>query len=426
MAGRFSGLIRDLDGLLGHLERLGLDDAEEPSLFKVFDGARLAALREAIAYAKENGLCLIEAADVVVPVSQEATTDPRNFREASAFDPPAKGQRRWYDEPVRTDQPAYAKLLAHPTPLTNDTVRIRKLFGRKETGVVLPNYYFFRGELRKYLNSKRHLPVLHANGNIRPCRIGRLKTTKREIDTKPFHRRAFEYDQKEYAKLTHQDPLERVDSAISGFGDIPKDMLKIGMFFAWADEPELSRRQYQNALNAADAILESDKDKAETFAFPGNRAKVLRAKWFAESLLGQTPPLSGLGKAASMYFDYASGLARSDWYEYVVIDYVDFAMTAILSTDHDLALKMLNINRPLHDCHELAELCKKLAEHLPAAPGLIRQCEELLDVMRHPAGGQFLSFSEFTSVQLALMVQPDLSNAEDKPDIAAAVASLVD
>lgn len=167
-----SGVITDLDGLERELMKLGLDDKNDPpALFTVFDGIGLASLREAIAYCKRHDLALIEAADVVVPIADEASTDPDNLREAEGFDEPSTEGRQWF-EPPQPDRPlAFDAFRRFNYPLGNDTVVVRNLLGRNRVGTLVPLYLVPGLDQKKY-RYNLYKAVLFDDGQVEPGENG--------------------------------------------------------------------------------------------------------------------------------------------------------------------------------------------------------------------------------------------------------------
>ena len=402
-----SGVITDVERLERELMRLGLEDKNgSPALFKVFDSERLASLREAIAYCKQHDLALMEASDVVVPIADEASTDPDNLREAEAFDEPSQEGRRWFEPPHQERRPAFERFTQCTDPLLNDTVVVRKLLGRNRVGTLVP-LYLVPGLDRKKHNSHFYHAVLFDDGRVEPVRKRRVKFRKRVSSYREYRRRNFEFERSFYEDQAKSHPGPEIQSAKGGMGGIPDWILNTGLTVAFVGEWEIADAIFDKALLAAEIIIDEKHAERDEYSYPGNLAEVLRARWFAEALLNRSPEPEKLIEACEVYRQYAEEMKRSDWHEFVARDYVDFVLTSLVAGRPDFALEMLNLKRPFFDQDELMSVYRSIANARRGSAGstaLAEHSGQLLEVIRHPQGGRFLSHGTLTGIQLALMM----------------------
>ncbi len=406
-----SGIITDLDQLERSLQRLGLDHAKSPTLFSVFDRATLASLREAIAYCREHGLALMEATDVVVPITDESGTDPGNFREAEHFDEPSTSGRRWFEPPRQEKSSAFDRFNSSREPLANDTVEVRRLLGRNRIGTVVPLYLVPELDRRKH-SYTRFDAVLYTEGDIQPVRKRRLKARKRAQSHREYLRRIFEYERSHYEQTAEEHPGMEIESAQSGIGGIPDRVLRSGLLVAKVGEWELADKLFDRALIAAKLIIDDKHDERDAHGYPGNRADVIRTRWFAEALLKRPQDSEALVGACKLHCEFARGLGQSRWHEYAQRDYVDFVLTSLVAGWPDLARHMLEFPRPFDDETELRETYAEIASigsDSAKVHALLERCLQLLEVMRHPNGGKFLRYGTLTGIQLALVADKYLA-----------------
>ena len=397
------GVIADVDELERSLRRLGLE-GNEPLLFTVFDAAALASLRETIAYCREHNLALIEAADVVIPIADEARTDPDHYREAEEFDEPSAGERQWFEPPRQQQAPAFERLRSCAEPLANDTVVIKRLLGRNRRGIHVPLYLVPNLDRKKYLYTK-YDAVLHDDGQIRPELRRRLKVIERASSHRDYRRRLFEYERSFYEEEAETHPGPDIETAQRSFGDIPERILESGLAAAAVGEWAIADGIFRNALLAADIIIGGKKAEQDEYSYPGNLAEVMRTRWFAGDLLGRSPEPETLADSCKIYRDYAESLSRSRWTEYSQRDYVDFVLTSLVAGRTDLALEMLDLRRPFDRQSELISVYRSVAaarRGSAEARVTLERCMQLLDVIRHPHGGRFLPSGRLTGIQLAL------------------------
>lgn len=411
-----SGVITNVDRLERELMRLGLDDKNgSPTLFQVFDGERLASLREAIAYCKQHDLALMEAADVVVPIADEASTDADNLREAEAFDEPSPEGRQWFEPPRQERRHAFERFTDFKQPLLNDSVLVRKLLGRNRVGTLVP-LYLVPGLDHKEHNSHFYQAVLFDHGRIEPVRVRRIEFRERASSYREYRRRNFEFERSFYEEQAESHPGPQIQSARSGIGDIPNRILDTGLTAAFVGEWEIAEAHFEKALLAAEIIIDEKHAERDEYSYPGNVAEVLRARWFAEVLLGRSPKPEKLIEACGVYCQFAAGLKRSDWHEFTARDYVDFVLTSLVAGRPDFAREMLDFKRPFYDQVELISVSRSIANARRGSAGataLAEHCRQLLEIMRHPQGGLFLSHGTLTGIQLALAVDRYLAETPE-------------
>lgn len=418
-----SGVITDLDQLERNLERLGLDNNNPPTLFTVFDRATLASLREAIAYCREHDLALIEAADVVVPIADETGTDADNFREAEQFEEPSSSSRQWFEPPCQEKPPAFEAFSASTEPLVNDTVEVRRLFGRNRIGTLVPLYLVPEIDRQKFLYT-RFDAVLYAEGDIRPVRKRRLKVRERARSHREYLRRIFQHERSHYEQLAEEHPGTNIESARNGIGRIPDQILSSGLLVAKVGEWEIANKLFNRALLAADIIIRDKHDERDAHGYPGNRAEVIRTRWFANSLLDQPQDSEALVSACELHCQFAKQISPSQWHEYAQRDYIDFVLTGLVADRPDIARQMLKFPRHFDDQKELRQTYTEIANigsSSARAHTLTERCMQLLDVIRHPHGGKFLSYQALTGVQLALVVDKYFAETPSWSDIRAVV-----
>lgn len=405
-----SGVITDLDALERNLQKLGLD-GDSPTLFGVFDAGRLASLREAIAYCHQHDLALIEGADIVVPIAGDAGTDADNFREAEHFDEPVSGERQWFEPPKQDRRPAFEALRDATEPLVNDTVSVRRLFGRNRTGTLVPLYLVPDLDRKKYLYT-RYAAVLFDDEHVVPVRRRRLKVLERASSHRDYLRRLFEHERSYFEEKGEAHPGPDIESAKRGIGDIPERILESGLAAAAVGEWAIADAIFQNALLAADIIIRDKHAERDAYSYPGNVSSVLRTQWFARALLDQSPDPEVLVEVCNTHCEYAKNLKRSEWSEYKQRDYVDFILTSLVAGRPDRALEMLEFQRPFDDQAELISVYQRIATADRAsakAQQTLERCMQLLEVIRHPNGGRFLLSARLTGVQLALVTDQFLA-----------------
>lgn len=401
-----SGIITDLDRLEQNLARLGLDDKNDPpALFTVFDGIRLASLREAIAYCKQHNLALLEASDVVVPIAGESGTDPDNFREAEGFDPPSSTERQWFEQPAQARQPAFEALQAANELLSNDTVIVRRLFGRNRTATVVPLYLVPELDRRKYHHDK-YVAAVYNNGLIQPVRRRSLKVLQRASSHGEYRRRNFEYERSFYEEQGEADPGPGIVSAQIRIGEIPQQILNVGLSAASVGEWKIANAIFDKALLASEIIIRDKHMERDTHSYPENVANLLRTQWFTLALMDQSLDSETLTEACETYYEFAKNLNRSQWDEYKQQNYVEFVLTSLVAGRPNLALEMLDLNRPFDDQSELVSVYRSIANAKrgsAAAKAILERCMRLLEVIRHPQGSTFLWHGGLTGIQLALV-----------------------
>ena len=406
-----SGIVTDLNRLERQLERLGLDDNETPTLFRVFDRATLASLREAIAYCRKHGLALMEAADVVVPIANETRSDPDRLREAELFDTVQSDIRPWFEPPVAERAGAFEALETSDEALLNDTVEVRHIFRRNTVGTLVPLYLVPQLDRRKYPHPDFGA-VLDAEEGVRPVRRRRIRLRERAVSNNAYLRRIFEHERFHYEQLAEEDPTAEIESAQTGIGSIPDRILNTGLFAARVGEWQLAERVFGRALRSADIVLDGKHDQRDSHAYPGNRAAVIRTRWFAKALLDQSEEGSVLAEACELHCEFAKQLRPVQWHEYAQRDYLDFVLTSLFADRPDLTRQMLEFPRPFDEHGELRRTYADIADigSRPAGrPALLERCMQLLEVIRHPQGGRFLSFSTLTGIQLAMVAGRDLA-----------------
>ncbi len=409
-----SGVVIDIDALECNLRRLGFD-GESPTLFAVFDGSTLASLREAIAYCRQHNLALIEATDLIVPIADEARTDPDNCREAETFDESSSDDRQWFEPPRQHRLPAFERLQTHAKPLVNDTVVVKRLFGRNRVGIHVPLYLVPNLDRKRYLYTK-YTAVLFDDGQIRPELRRRLKVLNRPTSHRDHWRRLFEHERSFYEEEGNSHPGPDIEAAQRGIGDIPQRILETGLAAAAVGEWKIADAIFRNALLAADIIIRDKHAERDDFGYPGNLANVMRAQWFARALLDQPAPLEPLAECCEIYLEYAKALTPSQWTEYKQSDYVGFVLTSLVAGRPDRALGMLGLRRPFDDQAEIISVCRSLAtaERGSAQADATRdRCLRLLEVIRHPHGGKFLLSDGLTGIQLAMATQQYLAGTRD-------------
>ena len=405
-----SGVITDLDKLERNLRRLGLD-GDPPKLFTVFDGSTLASLRETIAYCRKHDLALIEAADIVVPITGDAGTDPEHYREAEHFDESSNGDRQWFEPPSHNRRPAFEALQASTEPLANDAVAVKRLIGRNRTGLLVPLYLVPDLDRQKFLYTK-YAAVLYDDGKTAPVLKRRLKVVRRSFSHRGYWRRLFEYERSFYEDEARADPSPDIEAAQIGIGDTPERIFESGLMAAAVGEWSLANAIFRKALRAADFIIRGEHAERDAYNYPGNLANVLRTQWFARALLEQSPDRDTLIQACDAYCEFAKSLKRADWTEYKQRDYVDFVLTSLVAGRRDRATEMLEFRRPFDAQTELISLCRSIAT-AERGSAVARASHEkgmqLLEVMRHPNGGKFLLYGRLAALQLALAMDQCLT-----------------
>ena len=375
-------------------------------LFTVFDGNRLASLREAIAYCKQRDLALLEAADIVIPVSGDAATDPDHYREAASFDKPSSGPRKWYEPPVIDRPPAYEALQTSNQPLANDTVIVKRLFGRNRTATYVPLYLVPGLDRRKH-NDNRFVAALYDDGRIEPVRRRSLETVERASSHQTYWRRLYDFERSYYEERAAADPQPDIEAAKRGIGDIPERILDTGLTAAAVGEWDVADALFGQATKAADIIIADKHAERDDYHYPGNLAKVLRTKWLADGLRRQHKTPDALAGACDLYVEFTKSVTRSQWDQYRQRDYLDFALTSLVAGQPDRALDMLQLERPFDEVSESLSLYRAIAtaDRGSASASLTSQkCLQMLEVIRHPHGGRFLLFGRLTGVQLALAI----------------------
>lgn len=407
-----SGVVTDVDRLERNLERLGLDDKNDPpALFVVFHDAALASLREAMAYCKQHNLALIEAAEIVVPIADAARTDPDNFREAENFDESSSDTRRWFEPPIQERPSAFAEFRASKKPLLNDTVVVRRLFGRNRVATSVPLYLVPDLDRTKYSHDS-HAAVLFEDGQIEPVRHRRLKLLQRASSHREYRRRLFEFERSYYEEQAKTHPGADIQSAQISIGDLPERILDMGLFTAYVGERSIADAFFKKALLAADIIVRDKHAERVKHGYPGSLATVMRTQWFARELRGQSQYPEVLIESCELYRNYAKNLTRSQWDEYKQCDYVEFVLTSLVAGRPDLALKMLEFRRPFDDQSELVSVYRSIANAgrgTPAAKEVLKRSMQLLEIIRYPQGGLFLPHGSLTGIQLALVTDRYLS-----------------
>ncbi len=232
-----------------------------------------------------------------------------------------------------------------------------------------------------------------------------MKFLKRATSHRDYRRRNFDFERSFYEEQAESHPGPKIESAGIGIGGIPDRILDTGLTAAFVGEWEIADALFDKALLAADIIINEKHAERDGHSYPGNLAQVLRTRWFGEALLDRSPKPEKLIEACEVHRQFAIELKRSRWHEIVARDYVDFILTSLVAARPDLALEMLDFPRPFYDQVELMSLYRSIVNARRGsdeATTLAERCGRLLDVIRHPQGGQFLSHGTLTGIQLAL------------------------
>lgn len=365
----------------------------------------LGAVHDALAYCKANGLGLIEACDVVVPIIGEWSTDPDNLTDADWHDgeTAADGLLRFAkpaDQPGSSplDDYIHGRLFLH-----GDQVAVRRLtHTTRGCTVAFRQAVSFRSGGSAPLPRGRKM-ITFPNGTTKPVKIGKLQLQERRLSHEARWIQLYEEEADFWVQNAEDDRIAHIDEAAAfAYSGIVSHMFEYGLQMLYAGQAELAERYFENTICAGDYILEQKLTDEAIHRFWQQRAEIALVLQLAKVVRNTNrqddPDGDEMSRALQGYVRGIDLVSRSAWSESHERDHSVAIALALLVDDRDTALALLHRNRPAGTQYDTRRIFMRCASRPPISTpdrAFVDRCRQYLELVRAPTGGPELSTNRF-------------------------------